>query len=92
MKAVPLKLGCYFSYSLAGNGIGLDVTVNNEDGEFEVFVHEGVLEGVLSSVEALPASTKLEFIAWRAEASVSASTPTPQTGNASASLWTGCSN
>ena len=90
MKAVPLKLGCYLSYSLAGDRIGLDVTVNNEDGEFEVFVHEGVLEGVLSSVEALPASTKLEFIAPRAKASVSASTP--QTGNASASLWTGCSN
>ncbi len=39
IEAVALQFGSDAAHSLTGNGVGLYVTVNDEDGEFQVFVH-----------------------------------------------------
>ena len=61
MKAVPFELRSDFTDSLASDGIGLDVAVNDEDGKLEVFVHGRFLEAFPSSVEAPPPSSKREM-------------------------------
>src|SRR5690606_2160468 len=58
METVLLQFGGDFAHALAGNGIGLDVAVNDKDGEFQVFVHGGFLKTPAFRVEASCTSSK----------------------------------
>src|SRR5690606_36445629 len=60
-EAVLLQFASNFTYALTGYGIGLDVTMNDEDGKFQVFVHGGFLRALAFRAEAPRTSSKQSF-------------------------------
>src|SRR5690606_37827349 len=65
MEAILFQFSCNFTNPLTGNRIGFDVAMNDQDGEFQVFVHEGFPEDASPQGRSFAFSHQARFLSAR---------------------------
>src|SRR5690606_37256084 len=65
MEAILFQFSCNFTNPLTGDRIGFDVAMNDQDGEFQVLVHEGFPEDASPQGRSFAFSHQARFFSAR---------------------------